>query len=133
MADDRSVLLTGGGGMFLALQLFTLLSLLTAFNGGSGGGHLFSPVEVVVEFNVMVEGGGSHDEVDSEDDVEAQSLPHDDSTLDSVSVEPVLPIDIVLPICIPMAFIGFESVKINFNQYVNKFIYFILFYFIFFC
>lgn len=115
MADERSVLLTGGGGggMFLALQLLTL-SL--AFDGGSG--HLLSPVEL--EFNVIVDGGGSHDEVDSDDDVEAQSLPHDDSTLDSVSVEPVLPIDIVLPICIPMAFIGFESVVKDISSFRIK-------------
>ena len=55
--------------------------------------------------------GSPDDEVDSEDVVEAaQSLPpHDDSRLDSVSVEPVLPIDIVLPICMPIAFIGFVS------------------------
>jgi hypothetical protein len=53
---------------------------------------------------------GSHEEVESEDEVEAVSLPpQDDSRLDSVSVEPVLPIDIVLPICIPIAFIGFVS------------------------
>ena len=99
--------------------------------GGTGGfldgpigaerGLLIVAEQVDVEFvaNDTIE-GGSQDDVESEDDVEAESLPQEDSKLDSVSVEPVLPIDIVLPICIPMAFIGFDSKIIIGNWILDK-------------
>lgn len=63
--------------------------------------------------------------MDNDEEVEApQSLPpQEDSRLDSVSVEPVEPIDIVLPICIPIAFIGFVSIKVFWNKLNNYCLY----------
>jgi len=65
---------------------------------------------------------GSQDDVDRDEEVDAESLLQDDSRLDSVSVEPVLPIDMVLPICMPMAFIGLASVTVH-TMHVVLFIY----------
>lgn len=74
---------------------------------------LLVPAEVAVIEPYETVDGGSHEDVDKDEEVEAESLLQEDSRLDSVSVEPVLPIDIVLPICIPFAFIGFVSVRIE--------------------
>ena len=75
---------------------------------------LLVPVEAaVIEPNETVDGGSQEDVVDKEEEVEAESLLQEDSRLDSVSVEPVLPIDIVLPICMPFAFIGFVSARME--------------------
>lgn len=74
---------------------------------------LLVPAEVAVIEPYETVDGGSQEDVDKDEEVEAESLLQEDSRLDSVSVEPVLPIDIVLPICIPFAFIGFVSVRIE--------------------
>lgn len=70
---------------------------------------LLIPAEVAVIEPKDTVDGGSQEEVDKDEEVEAESLLQEDSRLDSVSVEPVLPMDMVLPICIPLAFIGFVS------------------------
>lgn len=72
---------------------------------------LLAEVAVIEPYETV--DGGSQEDVDKDEEVEAESLLQEDSRLDSVSVEPVLPIDIVLPICIPFAFIGFVSVRIE--------------------
>ena len=81
----------------------------TTLGAAISGGLLAHPVVgATVEANETVD-AGSHDDVDTDDEVEAESFPQDDSRLDSVSVDPVLPIDNVLPICIPIAIIGLVS------------------------
>lgn len=70
---------------------------------------LLTPAEVAVIEPKDTVDGGSQEDVDKDEEVEAESLLQEDSRLDSVSVEPVLPMDMVLPICIPLAFIGFVS------------------------
>lgn len=111
MAVLRSVLKMGGLGCPALTKGFELLQLETVakrLNTGASGDLISGPVDiVVVEPDVIVD-AGSHDDVDRDEEVDTESLPQD-SKLDSVSVEPVLPIDIVLPICFPILIIGLVS------------------------
>lgn len=114
MAVLRSVLDTGGLGRPAAELLEFGLELDTTakrLNTGASGDFIVPVDKVLVDPEVIVD-AGSHDDVDRDDEVEAESFPQD-SKLDSVSVEPVLPIDIVLPICFPILIIGLASEEIK--------------------
>lgn len=95
IAELRFITGGGGGGTGQGPALCPILI------GRAGGPLMFDWIEILE--------AGSQDDVDKDEEVEAESLLQEDSRLDSVSVDPVLPIDIVLPICIPIAFIGFDS------------------------
>lgn len=106
IADPRSVFDTGWHGR---------LAGTTGAQTGTSSGNLIGG-GTIVDVNDMVDDAGSQEDVDNDEEVDAQSLPHD-SRLDSVSVEPVLPIDTVLPICLFITIIGFESVT---NKLIKK-------------